>query len=138
MSDEGTDLIYKRYKILTHETKMNIEQIDEEADKLIHDFRMKRARIDNRRVNDPHKLANHLHLMYTKKIRTIKIQTKLEAIVSKIRHDHSMKKITPDDVWNDKDPNFPGYPLDDYSSEANNLRLPEEIRKLYNLNNPEL
>lgn len=41
-------------------------------------------------------------------------------------------------VYNTNDPNFPGVVPEDSRGMENNMEMPEEMRKVYNFNYPEL
>lgn len=61
--------------------------------------------------------------------------------MAQIRYVHALKHMNPLEVYNDKDPIFPGvFPLNDTRNAEKEMVgiLPEEIRKLYNpVNFPE-
>jgi hypothetical protein len=53
--------------------------------------------------------------------------------MSQIRFMHMLNNLDPGQVYNEKDPNFPGYfPLNDTKGMEEHVNaLPEEIRKLF-------
>lgn len=69
-----------------------------------------------------------------KKQQRYRFNEKLETMMSQIRFLHQVNNLKMQDVYNDFDPNFPGYaPYEDNSpNSAARLDLPPEFRKLYN------
>ena len=80
LSDEGLDLIYKRYKLMQWENTDTLRDLDEEAVDLVTQFNAGTATntAGDRRMRSPAELENTLGLMLNKKYQRTKFNTQLE------------------------------------------------------------
>lgn len=137
LSDEGLDLVYKRYKILQAENSDVMREVDEEAREFIQNFNAGKAKQGDdaeRQVRSPVEFENELGLILNKRAQRVKYNGRLETFMAQIRYVHALKHMNPLEVYNDKDPVFPGvFPLNDTRNAEKEMVgvLPEEIRKIY-------
>jgi hypothetical protein len=129
--------MYKRYKFMQAENLEDMKEIDEEARNLVSKFQAGEARspFDKEKViRNPNDLANDLGLMMNKRAQRKKFNDRLETFMSQVRFLHIMNNMSPNEVYNENDPNFPGYyPLTDTRGMDKYVNsMPEEIRKFFN------
>lgn len=134
MSDEGTDLLYKRYKLSKHDNQATMKDLTERAEEMMAEFRTQgKVTMDEKKraLTDKNEIMNEIHKLFQKKSAREKLDYELESMMSKIRLNHELNKFKITDVYNIYDPNYYGeLPLDD-EEEAANLPLPEELRRYY-------
>jgi hypothetical protein len=137
LSDEELDLMYKRYKFMQSENVGAMKEIDDEARELVSKFQAGEARSPfdkERSIRNPNDLGNELGLMLNKRAQRKKFNDRLETFMSQVRFLHIVNNMSPNEVYNENDPHFPGYyPLHDTRGLDKFVNtMPEELRKFFN------
>ena len=115
LSDEGLDMVYKRYKVLQYMNYKDEEDMEEEAQDLISEFNAGFAKTeDDHNVTTILHLRNELGMVFNKKAQRKRLNMQLEQHMAELRFMHSLNNLNLGDVYNDQDPNFPGWaPFED-------------------------
>lgn len=136
LSDEGLDLLYKRYKVMQNQNSDALKDIETEAYELVQQFNAgtaKHADESGRSMRSPYDLQNQLGLLLNKKVQRRRFDEKLEQHMAQLRFVHSLDNLNPAEVYNEADPNFPGLvPLEDSRNSELLADMPEELKKFFN------
>jgi hypothetical protein len=133
LSDEGLDLVYKRYKMMKWDNSDALRDLDEEAAELFSQYNSGLARNeDESEIRGPLQLENAIGLLVNKKHNRVRLDTQLEGLMAQVKFMHAMKKLDPYEVYNEEDPNFRGIvPSEDTRDSEHSAAIPAELRKLY-------
>ncbi len=108
MSDAELDYIYKRYKLVQTENDDRGREMEIEAEKLLMDFRFKKAyNEEGRLIKNKQEMRDRVAKVFQTKQQRKKFSHQIETEMAKIRMQHEMNKIKTDTVYNLYDPNFP-------------------------------
>lgn len=136
LSDEGLDLLYKRYKVMQYQNSDALRDIETEAYELVQQFNAgtaKHADESGRSMRSPNDLQNQLGQLLNKKIQRRRYDDKLEQHMAQLRFLHQIDNLNPAEVYNEADPNFPGLvPLEDSRNAELLADMPDELKKFFN------